>query len=89
MKNYGNYGQHEADCENYDETITVSPLQDWNLALTLVRLVSVYGGKLLLYLTVMTQYKHVTVNFVDISSNYAVETFNGRACVYALVVVML
>ena len=64
MKNYGNDGQQRADCENCDETLNVSPLQERNIALTWVQLVEVYGGKLLLKLTVMTPYKHGALIFM-------------------------
>ena len=64
MKNYGNDGQQKTDCEIYDETLNVSPLQERNIALTWVRLVEVYGDKLLLKLTVMTPYKHAALIFM-------------------------
>jgi len=62
MKNYGNDGQQKANCENYDEIINVSPLPERNIALTWVRLVKVYGGKLLLKLPVMTLHKHAVLS---------------------------
>lgn len=62
MKNYGNDGQQKAACENSDETINVSPLQEKNLAQTCVQLGKVYGGKLLLKLTVMTLHKHAVLS---------------------------
>jgi hypothetical protein len=64
MKNYGNDGHQKADCENYGETINVSPLQERNIALTWVQLVKVYCGKLLLKLTVMTLYKLAMLIFI-------------------------
>ena len=45
MKNCGNDWQQRADCENYDDTITVSILQERNIALGLGLTVETYGGK--------------------------------------------
>jgi hypothetical protein len=62
MKNYGKDGQQKASCEKYDETINVSPLQERNIALAWIPLLKVYGGKLLLKLTVMALYKHTVLS---------------------------
>ena len=48
-KNCGNGGQQTADCENYGDTITVSILQERNIALDLGLTVETYGGKFCWY----------------------------------------
>jgi hypothetical protein len=55
MKNYSNDGQQKADCENCGDTITVSSLQERNIAVDWGLTGRNYGGQLLLTLVAITQ----------------------------------